>query len=163
MIQELFSHDLTRTPSKVDDPALPGEQEWNPTVLKGRERFTQSNGRHPLADDNRPGTSQAWSIVGLVSNWGYPLLPGHTNTRLGVLPRCDDPIAKWHVWHTPIEEDRSVFDGILKRRFEPRGLSGYAESRLRAKDQREVKFRGSACIGADHLAAGAGSERPPGQ
>ena len=37
MIQESFSDDLIRMPLKVDGPALPGAQEWNPTSLKGRE------------------------------------------------------------------------------------------------------------------------------
>ena len=36
MIQEAFSDDVIRTPLKVDGPALPGAQEWNPTSLKGR-------------------------------------------------------------------------------------------------------------------------------
>jgi hypothetical protein len=38
MIQEAFSDDVIRTPLKVDGPALPGTEEWNPTSLKGRER-----------------------------------------------------------------------------------------------------------------------------
>ncbi len=54
LIQEPFSDDLIRTPLKVDSPALPGAQEWNPTSLKGRESVACSNGRHSLADRDGP-------------------------------------------------------------------------------------------------------------
>jgi hypothetical protein len=34
MIQEAFSDDVIRPPSKMDSPALPGAQEWVPASLK---------------------------------------------------------------------------------------------------------------------------------
>ena len=55
MIQEPFRDDVIRTPLKVDGPALPGAQEWNPTSLKGREGVGRSRGGHPLADHDGPG------------------------------------------------------------------------------------------------------------
>jgi len=57
MIQEPFRDNVIRRPLKVDGPALPGAQEWNPTSLQGREGVGCSWGGHPLADDNgaRPG------------------------------------------------------------------------------------------------------------
>ena len=37
MIHEPFRGDLIQTPLRVDGPALPGAQEWNPISLKRRE------------------------------------------------------------------------------------------------------------------------------
>jgi len=42
LIQEPFRDDVIRAPLKVDGPALPGAQEWNPASLKGREGFVLS-------------------------------------------------------------------------------------------------------------------------
>jgi len=54
MIQEAFSDDVIRAPSKVDGPTLPGAQEWNPTPLKGRKSISRHRSGHPLADDDGP-------------------------------------------------------------------------------------------------------------
>ncbi len=59
LIQEPFSDDLIRTPLKVDSPALPGAQEWNPTSLKGSESIARARGGHPLADEGCPGPVRA--------------------------------------------------------------------------------------------------------
>ncbi len=52
MIQEPLGDDVIRRPSKVDGPAVPGAQEWNPTSLKGRQGVGCSQGGRPLADHN---------------------------------------------------------------------------------------------------------------
>ena len=46
--------DVIRTPLKVDNPALPGAQEWNPTPVKGREGVACSRSGRPLADHDGP-------------------------------------------------------------------------------------------------------------
>ncbi len=61
MIREPFRDDVIRAPLKLDGPALPGAQEWNPSSLKGREGVGGSRGRCPLADhhgsQSRPGVT----------------------------------------------------------------------------------------------------------
>jgi len=55
MIQEPFGHNMIPSPLKVDGPALPGAQEWNPTSLQGCEGIARSSGGHPWADHDRAG------------------------------------------------------------------------------------------------------------
>ena len=55
LIQAAFSQDAIRMPLKVDGPALPGAQEWNPTSLNGREGVIGFRGAQSLADDDGPG------------------------------------------------------------------------------------------------------------
>jgi len=55
MIQESLCDDLVRTPLKVDGPALPGAQEWNPIPLKWFQGVGCSWGGHALADDDGKG------------------------------------------------------------------------------------------------------------
>ena len=59
--------------------------------------------------------------------------------ELMLAPCCDDPIAKWHVWPTPIEEDRSVFDGTMIGGSNPRGLVPRAVTFAAARIEREAR------------------------
>jgi hypothetical protein len=52
MIQEAFRDDMIRAPLKVDGPALPGAQEWNPVSLKGRQGVVCPRIGHSLADND---------------------------------------------------------------------------------------------------------------
>jgi len=54
LIQEPYSYHAIRAPLKVDGPALPGAQEWNPTSLKGRQGVGRTRSWHPLADHDGP-------------------------------------------------------------------------------------------------------------
>jgi len=56
LIEKSLSDDPLGSPSKVDGPALPGGQEWNPEALKGREGIGCSQGGHPLVDNDGPGS-----------------------------------------------------------------------------------------------------------
>jgi len=64
MIQEPFSDDLIRAPLKVDGPALPGAQEWNPASLEGREGISRPRGGRALADHDGP-----WCGPGVEHRW----------------------------------------------------------------------------------------------
>jgi hypothetical protein len=50
MIEEAFHDDVIRAPLKVNGPALPGAQEWNPASLKGRQGVGRARSRHSLTD-----------------------------------------------------------------------------------------------------------------
>ncbi len=55
MIQEPFRDDVIRAPLKVDGPALPGAEEWNPTSVEVSESVSRSRGWHSLADHDGSG------------------------------------------------------------------------------------------------------------
>src|SRR4051794_20191753 len=55
MIQKPSRDDVTRTPLKVDSPALPGAREGNSTSLQGREGIGRARSGLPLADHDGPG------------------------------------------------------------------------------------------------------------